>query len=88
MQLISTQKRTDRASILVPQKQKGNDQKVRFITNYNMQWRNIRELFDQIWPILSTDLDLRHHLSPRPQLTAKRAQMFGNMMIHSHYVPK
>lgn len=81
-------KRTERASLLIPQKRKPKDQKVCFIITYNTQWGNIRDTFAQFWPTLSTDLDLHDHLTSRPQLTAKRAKTLGNMLVRSHYVPQ
>lgn len=35
----------DRTTLLIPQKRKTTDYKVRFVTNYNIQWPNLRGIF-------------------------------------------
>lgn len=61
---------TDRTHLLTLQKRDTGDNKVRYITNYNSQWRNIQGIFDQFWPILTTDPDFvaTYHLKHRQQL--------------------
>lgn len=68
---------TDRMNLLGPQKWRTSESQVRFITNYNSQWRNLYSTFEQFWPVLQTDPDLRLFVSNHPQMIAKRFENIG-----------
>ncbi|XP_075706647.1 uncharacterized protein LOC142741141 [Rhinoderma darwinii] len=76
---------SNRNNLLTQQKRKNTDDIVRLITPYNSQWMEIRNIVTRFWPILLTDPDLKKHLPPKPQLTAKRSKTLGDHLVRSHY---
>ncbi|XP_073430158.1 uncharacterized protein [Dendrobates tinctorius] len=58
----------------------------RFITQYNSQWSQVREVIGRHWGILTTDLQTSALVPERPCITARRAPNFKDILTKSHYM--
>ncbi|KAM4044171.1 uncharacterized protein ACNLHF_008225 isoform 1-T2 [Anomaloglossus baeobatrachus] len=77
---------TPRDNLLKPSVRR-SDQKVRFITAYHSQWREMNEVVARYWPILMSDGDLAKAISAWPSVTPRRSKTIKDMIVKSHYVP-
>lgn len=77
--------RMERSKLLEP-RQRTNTQELRFVTTYNNQWSDIRNLLNRNWHILGSDNRLSPFLPRTPLLTARRAPNLGDQLTRSHFV--
>lgn len=59
---------------------------MRFVTTFNNQWSEVRNLLVKNWHILGSDSRSQPHLPDNPLLTARRAPNLGNYLTQSHFV--
>ncbi|CAJ0917029.1 unnamed protein product [Ranitomeya imitator] len=69
-------------------KEKKDDKQVRFISTYNGQWKNLRDLINRHWKVLLTDPVLKQCLPRTPQCVARRSSNVKDLLVHSHFNPK
>ncbi|CAJ0934348.1 unnamed protein product [Ranitomeya imitator] len=80
----------DRSNLLArpPKKHTSStDSCPRFITKFNSNWREINQIFRKHWPVLLTDKDLQHQLTPYPSITWRKSQTLSDALCSSHYIP-
>lgn len=75
---------SDRQELLQP-RQRMNERKVRLVTMYNNQWRNIHGIISTHWNVLQLDPRLKRHITDRPTLTARRAANLKDKLVSSHF---
>ncbi|CAJ0950363.1 unnamed protein product [Ranitomeya imitator] len=84
-------RRTPRRDLLYPKTSKRETQtegdRVRFITTYNHEWTNMREILRKHWSVLLTEPSLASAVGEFPSMTARRSPNLGNLLVRSHYVP-
>ncbi|CAJ0965458.1 unnamed protein product [Ranitomeya imitator] len=79
---------TPRAKLLHPPIKKCHsnmEEPVRFISNFNNQWNELRKILNKHWNILKSDPILRKVIPTSPQMVAKRSQNIKDLLVHSHY---
>ncbi|CAJ0968367.1 unnamed protein product [Ranitomeya imitator] len=58
---------------------------VRFISSYNGEWNNLKDIIGKHWGVLLTDPVLKQVLPSSPQYVARRSANLRDLLVHSHY---
>ncbi|CAJ0955519.1 unnamed protein product [Ranitomeya imitator] len=69
-------------------KERKDEKQVRFISTFNGQWNNLKDLICKHWKVLLTDPVLKQVLPQAPQCVARRSANMKDLLVHSHYNPK
>ncbi|KAM4050613.1 uncharacterized protein ACNLHF_017504 isoform 1-T1 [Anomaloglossus baeobatrachus] len=71
-------------SLIQKQPAKG-DQPLRLVTDYNNQWKQVKQILSKNWAILTSDPQVSSLVSDTPLLTARRAPRLRDMLTSSHF---
>lgn len=83
-QVFQRAKRVDRKEHLF-KKPRRNQKELRFATNDNNQWNDIRNILGNSWTILTSDPKLCTPVPKTPLLTARRAPNLSDLITSSHF---
>ncbi|KAM9324507.1 LOW QUALITY PROTEIN: uncharacterized protein PAF06_000559 [Gastrophryne carolinensis] len=76
---------TPRENLLRYKQKNKENQEVRYVTQYNSNWNNLRSILRAHWNILKTDPYLTEWTKRGPLMTAKRAPNLRDKLCSSHY---
>ncbi|XP_056416058.1 uncharacterized protein LOC130357391 [Hyla sarda] len=77
---------TPRQQLLQKKPPRISDDSIRYISDYNAHWEEMRRAIEKHLPILKTDSVLRHYVPDRLQMTARRARNLKHILVKSEYV--
>lgn len=75
---------TNRQNLLQPRLKHTNSE-LRFVTSFNNQWHDIRQILSNNWNILTSDPKINTFVPQVPFLTARRAQNLSDHLTRSHF---
>ncbi|XP_077112938.1 uncharacterized protein LOC143768136 [Ranitomeya variabilis] len=62
-----------------------NNNQVRFISTFNKEWKNLKDIVYKHWEVLMVDPILRGMLPTQPSIVARRSANLKDLLVHSHY---
>ncbi|CAJ0938430.1 unnamed protein product [Ranitomeya imitator] len=77
--------KANRTDLLKPRNKTTFDTKIRFITTYNQNWKDMSAALTKYWPLLRVDHTLAKHLPDRPSITYRKSPNLKDQLVRSYY---